>query len=250
MESYSFDKYILNGRAKIGIIVPPTNTVNEAEWNFMAPQGVSVHSTRMPLHSSVESAKEKEDLYADIQVATNFLSQAGLDSIAYGCTAGSMIRPVSELSDYMANIAEKPCVTTAASIVNALNTLGLTKVCLATPYHQKLNLHEVTFLQALGISVVHEQGLGIGASGPHEFTSIAKTSPETILQHIISSDRNEADAIVVSCTDFPVVNMISELEIRLEKPIITSNQATFWACLRAAGISDKFDKFGILLQQY
>ena len=43
-------------RAKIGVIVPPTNTVNEAEWQLMAPAGVSVHTTRMPLHEDTTSA--------------------------------------------------------------------------------------------------------------------------------------------------------------------------------------------------
>ncbi len=32
-------------RAKIGLIVPTTNTVNEAEWARMAPEGVSIHVT-------------------------------------------------------------------------------------------------------------------------------------------------------------------------------------------------------------
>ena len=38
-------------RARLGVIVPPTNTVNEVEWQRMAPDGVSVHATRMPLHT-------------------------------------------------------------------------------------------------------------------------------------------------------------------------------------------------------
>src|SRR5690606_32966375 len=35
-------------RARLGLIVPPTNTVNEAEWRIMAPEGVTIHSARMP----------------------------------------------------------------------------------------------------------------------------------------------------------------------------------------------------------
>ena len=56
--------------------------------------------------------------------------------------------------------------------------------------------------------------------------------------------------MVVSCTDFPVLNMINELENLLGKPVITSNQATFWAVLRAAGIKDQFENYGILLRNH
>ena len=38
-------------RSKIGVIVPASNTVNEAEFHKAAPDGVSFHFTRSPLHS-------------------------------------------------------------------------------------------------------------------------------------------------------------------------------------------------------
>jgi maleate cis-trans isomerase len=44
--------------------------------------------------------------------------------------------------------------------------------------------------------------------------------------------------------------MINDLENRLGKPVITSNQATFWAVLRAAGINDQFENYGILLRNH
>ena len=43
-------------RAKLGLIVPVTNTVNEAEWHQHTPRGVTVHSARMPLHADVSPA--------------------------------------------------------------------------------------------------------------------------------------------------------------------------------------------------
>ena len=86
-------------RAKIGLIVPPTNTVNEAEWQIMAPDGVTIHSTRMPLHADTTSEAGKAALYADIEKAVADLAQAGPDCIAYGCTAGSMVMPITALTD-------------------------------------------------------------------------------------------------------------------------------------------------------
>ena len=63
-------------RAKIGVIVPPTNTVNEAEWNRMAPEGISIHAARMPLHADAASADGKKLLYDDVKKATLDLVQS------------------------------------------------------------------------------------------------------------------------------------------------------------------------------
>ena len=57
-------------RAKLGLIVPPTNTVNEAEWSAMVPEGVTFHVTRMPLHTDTSSAEGKKAMYADIKKST------------------------------------------------------------------------------------------------------------------------------------------------------------------------------------
>ena len=67
---------VYGARAKLGVIVPPTNTSNEAEWQIMAPQGVTIHSARMPLHADTESEAGKAALYDDVQRFTIF---AGTD---------------------------------------------------------------------------------------------------------------------------------------------------------------------------
>ena len=98
-----------------------------------------------------------------------------------------MVLPITELSEFMSKIAGRPCVTTAASIVSALRTLSISKVALATPYHQALNNHEIEFLAKTGIEVIHEQGLGIGGGRAQEYIQIAQTPESTILDHILST---------------------------------------------------------------
>jgi len=237
-------------RAKLGVIVPPTNTVNEAEWQLMAPAGVSVHATRMPLHEDTTSAAGKRALYDDVRRATGDLAQAGVDSIAYGCTAGSMVLPIAALSDFMAEVSGVACVTTAASIVNGLKTLGISRIALATPYHDALNQHEKSFFASVGIDTLAMRGLGIGGGGPQEYPRIARTPPTVIHDHVVAADCEDAEAMVISCTDFPVLDMIAGLEDELAKPVVTSNQAVLWACLKRlrtphaiVGLGRLFDPF-------
>lgn len=234
-------------RAKLGLIVPPTNTVNEAEWARMLPAGVTMHVTRMALHADATSEAGRAALYADIAKAVSDLAQASLDVIAYGCTAGSMVTPVETLTDYMSSVCGLPCVATAPAIVAACRALGASRVALATPYHDALNAHEAHFLQECGIATVAMRGLGIGAGGAHEYVRIARVPLEAVHAHCRGADHPDAQALVVSCTDFAVLDAIPRLEAELGKPVVTSNQATLWRALRAAGVDDRFERYGRLL---
>jgi maleate cis-trans isomerase len=236
-------------RAKLGVIVPPTNTANEAEWNRALPVGVSLHAARMKLHEDTTSEAGQRALYEDVRAAVLDLAAAGCDAIAYGCTAGSMVSPVSALPEFMQRVAGRPCVTTAEALVKALHRLGARRVAVATPYHDALNRHEAHFLAAHGIETVSIAGLGYGAGGAHEYRNIARVAPEEVLAHAEAVDRPEAEAILLSCTDLATFGILAALEARRGKPAISSNSATLWLALRAAGISDRLDGLGRLLAE-
>ena len=232
--------------AKIGLIVPLTNTVNEAEWARMAPEGVTVHVTRMALHQGDDAAA----LDRDISAAIASLAPAGPDVIAYGCTAGSMVSPLDRLTGRMREIGGIPAVATAPAIVHALRAIGARRIALATPYHDALNRHEMDFFAANGIETVAHKGLGIGAGGAHEYVNIARVPKDAVLAHARSADNRGAEALVISCTDFATLEALPQLERDLGKPVISSNLATWWQALRAAGIEDRYSGYGRLLQEH
>ncbi len=244
------DTPVYSWRARIGVIVPPTNTVNEAEWNRMAPEGVTIHSARMPLHTDTTSKAGKRALLDDLRKASADLAQAGVDVIAYGCTAGSMVSPITELSDFMTQTVGVPAVTTAGALVDALAALGARRISVATPYHDALNEHERNFLAEHGFETLALTGLGYGANGPEEYKCIARVPTDRVYALARSVDREEADAILISCTDLATLEVIPRLENELGKPAVSSNQATFWAALRAAGLDLRFDEYGELLRAH
>ena len=55
-------------RARIGVIVPPSNTVNEAEFNRLKPDGVTYHFTRSPMHGD-PAADGFVGLMNDVEIA-------------------------------------------------------------------------------------------------------------------------------------------------------------------------------------
>ena len=225
-------------RARLGLIVPPTNTVNEGEWARMVPDGVTFHTMRMALHADTTSAEGQAALWRDLEDALKLLVPCRPDVIAYACTAGSMIIPPESVADRMAARAALPCITTALAIIHALRALGAARVAVATPYHDALNDHEVHFLEACGIATTRLVGLGIGAGGPQEYIRIAETPRDQVRAHVRSAVTPDAQALLISCTDFPALTLVPELEAEFGIPVVTSNTATLWAALRAAGITD------------
>jgi maleate cis-trans isomerase len=243
-------KSAYSSRAKLGLITPPTNTVNEAEWSRMMPPDVTFHTHRMPLHPDTTSEEGKAGLMRDLEAVFGMLKPARVDAIAYACTAGSMINPVDSLPDHLTSRMGVKAVTTSAAIIRALKTLGAVRLSVATPYHDKLNHHETEFLEENGFVIERLIGLGIGASGPADYVRIAETPLEKVADHVRAAFVPGSDAILITCTDFPTLPLIAELEAEFGVPVVTSNQATFWAMLRAVGIEDRFEGFGRLLADF
>jgi len=52
---------------------------------------------------------------------------------------------------------------------------------------------------------------------------------------VMEVDRPEAQAIFISCSNFPTLGLIESLERKLAKPVVASNQASMWKMLRLMG---------------
>lgn len=222
--------------ARIGLIVPPTNSTNEAEWQSGLPDGVSLHVARMPLHLDSDTPAGRRVLEADLARAAGDLASADVDVIAYGCTAGSLVLPTDGLTGFITGLTGRPAVATAPAIAAVLDRLGARRIALATPYHDTLNQHEASFFSACGFDVGAVKGLGLGAGGTHEFRMIARIGTASIRDLVAAVDGPDVDAIVLSCTDLPTRHLHAELEGQFGKPIVSSNQATLDAVWRTLGL--------------
>ena len=236
-------------RAKLGLIVPPTNTVNEAEWSRLVPEGVTFHTMRMKLHADTVSPAGKAELWRDLVATMADLAPARVDVIAYACTAGSMINPPEQLPEAMHRQSGIASLTTAAAIVRALRALRVKRVAVATPYHDALNEHERHFLAECGIKITRIRGLGIGATGPADYVRIAQTPLEVVADLARDVMSEAAQAVLLSCTDFPTLPLIPVLEAEFGVPVVSSNTATLWAALRDAGIGDRVNGAGQLFAE-
>jgi len=235
-------------RAKIGVIVPPSNTVNEAEFNRVAPDGVSFHFTRSPLHTQPETDDFKQML-EDLQTAMSDLNACMVDYATYACTAGSMACPPQLLLKTMTDNGRLPANSTALAIIEALRALGANRIVMASPYTPETNDHEQKYLENHNIKVLGSVGLSLNTS-LEKIQEISRIPPTRVFEHARAADQEDAEALLICCTDFNTFDAIEPLEQALGKPVISSNSATLWHCLRGAGISDPIYGLGKLLRYH
>ena len=77
-------------------------------------------------------------------------------------------------------------------------------------------------------------------------TDIGKVDPEHLYEVLSQMDLEEADALFVSCTALPVLQIIDRLEKKFNKPVLSSNQALIWDTLEKIGKNTSINGFGKL----
>ncbi len=234
-------------RGKIGLIVPSTNTVNEPEFWRMAPEGVTIHTARVLLKGKAteESYFQMADALSD---AAESLGTAEVDVVAYGCTSGSIICPLPQMLDQMGSRTNTSATAAAGAVIAALRAFGIKRVAVATPYVDFVNDSEDKFLVDHDFEVTNLLGLKLGET-QEERRGIGRVPPEQVYRMARAVDTPSAQAIFISCTNLATIDVIETIERDLGKPVITSNQACFWACMRLMGLNDSIDGFGRLLRE-
>lgn len=222
----------LVAQAGVGIVVPHDMALDRELWRW-APDDVSLFLTRTPYTSlavTVEMVKEISD-YDDIARCTQDLVTTESGVYAYACTSGSYVRGLAgerELVQAMRTAGAPAAVTTTGALVEALAALGVTRVTVATPYEKELTVRLGDFFAEVGVQTVGSGHLGLRRD-------ISKVPYETTAQLVRQADLPDAQAVVVSCTNLPTYDLIAPLEAELGKPVISANQATMWAALKALG---------------
>lgn len=231
-------------RARIGLIVPSSNTTMEEEFRGALPRGVSLHVARVKLRKvNLEELGEMEKY---VESAAGTLADAGVDIIAYGCTTGSLVGGVGYDEMIARKIEEAvgvKAVPTARAVVEALRHLGVERISLATPYIEEVNRREEEFLRGNGFSVVSIKGLEI-----EENIEIGKQVPETVYRLGKSADHPDAEGLFISCTNLRTFEVLEALEADLGKPVISSNSATLWALLEKLRVKEPLEGLGSLLR--
>lgn len=234
-------------RGRLGLIVTSSDRTSEGEYSRYTPEGVSVHTSRMLLEDGVADETTLERMTDDTERCAELLATTNVDVVAYSCTTGSLLKGAGfeeEIEQRIEDVVGVPAVATAASIKRAFDVLDMESVAITTPYIEALNEREQDFLQESGYEVLDIEGLGCETD-----EEICAMHPETAYQNARQIDCEEADGIFISCTGYRTFEIIEQLEQDLDKPVVTSNQATLWDSLQTMKIDCSEIGLGSLFSQ-
>jgi maleate isomerase len=188
---------------------------------------------RKPLDELKRSLTEAAEALSDVKPAV----------IVFHCTANSMENGLAH-ERAVVEIVERasgcPTITTAQAITRAFDQVGIKKLVLISPYAKATNQLEVNYLTETGYTVLHELGLGL------ETDAYAAVTPEQWQNVVKENTRADADGYFLSCTNTRMIEAVADLERDLNKPVVNSNQATIWACLKKIGIPHADKRLGRL----
>jgi maleate isomerase len=235
----------MNTQARIGLIIPSGNRMTEPQFNQYAPPGTGICITR--LRMTAQWRKPPSELKRSLTEAAEALSDTRPDMIVFHCTANSMENGLAHeaaLVETIQSASGCPTITTAQAIREAFAQCGIKKLVLISPYVKRTNEHEVHYLSEAGFTVVHELGLGLESDG------YSAVTPEQWITIVKENTRPDADGYFLSCTNTRMIEAIDDLEQDLGRPVVSSNQATLWACLKRLGISYSNNRLGRLFRDH
>lgn len=243
-------------KGRIGLLIPHRCTTMEPEFTRLVPDGVSVHAHRMVLQET--SVRGIRKMQKEILRSSLVINAINPGVIIMGCTAGSMVggakydeKMISDIS----RVTGTTAITTSSALIAALKSYEVQRVAVGTPYTDEMNGLLRAFLEREGFIVTKIKGLGYSESitsfplSNKPVSGIGLLSPMVAYRLACDVNSEEAEAVLISCTNLRTIEIIEPLEQNLGKPVVTSNQATFALAMHTMGIKEHIKGYGSLLEK-
>ncbi|HEU0155996.1 MAG TPA: hypothetical protein VFQ82_07990 [Stellaceae bacterium] len=227
-----------------GVLIPSTNTTVEIECRLL-PVEYQAHVGRLMTSTPGRTFAPSRD--EDIDYQSRLLGTAKVELVILAQTSASLFAEDYDevVTRRMSAGAGAPAVTSAQAVGRAVRALGATRIGLVSPYSEEVNRRAADlFARNHGIATVALEGFGATDS-----YAIGNLGPEHARDAFRRIDRPEIEAFVVPGGNFPTMQSIATWEREFNRPIVTTNQASFWAMLRLLGPGEKITGYGRLLEE-
>ena len=240
---------VYGAKARMALMVPSTNTVAETEFWEMAPDGITIHTSRMPFFAE-RFEKPFDEMESHLPRVIDEVNSAEPDVIAYACTASSAKGNPKVYETELSKKTGKPTVTAAAALVEAMRVFKAKNIIMITPYPQETNDKECGFFKENGIEVIQDESIIVDES-QQKFKNMNRVPSDLIVERAVNlGSQKNVEAVVLSCCDMPTLAAIPKIESALGKPVTSSTQSLFWRTMKAAKLPDQIKGRGLLFEMF
>lgn len=220
-------------RASIGVIGLSVDRASVLDCGaFLAPfPGADLFVTRVPMSAVCTPATlaEMGDYLAT--AAALIVPESPLHAVAFACTSGLVAIGAERVHRAIAaGRPGVPVVTPLEAAAKGLERLGARRLSILAPYHE----------DACNLIAGHFETAGFTLDRCTTFdldgdVQMNRLSGAALKAGAAQALHPESDALFISCTGLRTSGVIVALEDTLGVPVVTSNQAIVWDCLRHAG---------------
>ena len=215
----------MNASPHIAMLVPANNTTMALELPRWMPPGGRYTTLRIPRSPGLLTS-ETLPAYCDHAVDLGAsLADSDVNLIAYGCTAaGFILGPEgdADIAKRLSQASGKPVVTTAGSMISALQQVSAQSIALLTPYQDDVNTRLRAFL-----SHYHIETAAFDSFYVADVNELGRITAEQVRDRALALARSaQVDALFIACSQLPTAEITEELQQTLGIPVLSSIGAT------------------------
>ena len=226
-------------KARIGQLYP-SGGLCDYEPQVMAPAGVQFVTTRMRFRKA--GLEDDAALVDGVEDHARLVADAAVDLIAFNCTAASLVSGPEAINRRILAATGIASTTTIEAVLAALAAAGLRRPALLTPYLPEVVAAETAFFQGRGLMVAAQAGQPCA-----DPVTQGEIPPERWLELARGLKDSDCDGLLISCAGIQLAAVLDSIEQMFGRPVVASNQALVWHCLRLLGLPDRPAGYGRLL---
>jgi len=222
-------------RRRVGLLVPSSDTVMEADLWRRLPSQFTLHVARMYMEATTVDGEERM-LQEELDPAARRVASVYPELVIFGCTSAAALRGLdgdAAIARRVEAIADCPCVTVVQAAFQEIRRLKVRRLLLVTPYIAEINDRLQNTFQEAGLPVTGVVGMGLD-----DDLDIGAVPPEEVWRFVVTATQRADPApecVFVSCTTFRAFEVVEDLERELGIPVVTSNRSAFQVILRHLG---------------
>ena len=224
-----------------GVLIPSTNTTVEIECRLL-PATYQAHVGRL-MSSGAGSFSPSRD--EDIDYQSRLLGTAKVELVILAQTSASLFADDYDeiVTKRMSLGAGVPAITSAQALGRAVRALGARRIAIVSPYSDAVNERAAHYFATKhGLDTIAREGFRAT-----DAYAIGRLGPEHAREAFARIDRPDIEVLVVPGGNFPTLTSVEAWEREFGKPVVTTNQASMWAMLRAFDSADRLPGLGRLL---
>ena len=238
-------KYFKESNPRVGLIALASDFIIEKDFaSVLKDKNIDFFVNRIECYNPLTKENLIKMSEKVTEVTNDLLPDQNIDCVVYACTSGTIAAGYENIKNKVKISKPKASLTTpSTAAIKALKKFNIKNLAVFTPYSKKLNDDVIEYIEGEGFNVTSNSYFGIESDA-----DIGKVDQNYLYDVLSKVNVDGADALFISCTALPALTIIEKLEKKLNRIVLSSNQALIWDTLQAIGNKEPIEGFGKLFR--